>query len=326
MCDIVDLEEALKKTGAELFKELYRIYPTADPEDYFKNGQWRNDILKADLTLMEAHRREAGAPDMPDLDEIKFPKLPVQTSAPTLGGVAFAMGQIKSAAAGTPISATAGGQVVEIRLIALFVAKWKLDPVTAKESLSKLTPARRRYVIQHFKTTTSGVEATEELKKFVEECEKDGKWDTVAAATTAANGTTPGISPGAKVPLLSKLSITPKISPATSAVKPVIAAPKPAAVTQTPKVGSGITPVSGVKRPLGATVTPPAWAANKRPVLATTNAAKGNTISPPKAGASVIKANIISPKAGSGPPKGGATVRPPVRPGGKLISGLLSNF
>jgi hypothetical protein len=325
MCDIVDLEEALKKTGGELFKELYRIYPVADPEDYFKNGQWRNDILKADLTLMEAHRREAGAPDMPDLDEITFPKLPLQTSTPTLGGVQFAAGQIKSAAAGTPISATAGGQVVEIRLIALFVAKWKLDPVTAKESLSKLTPARRRYVIQHYKTTLSGVEATEELKKFISECEKDGKWDTVAAATTAAaNGTTPGISPGAKVPLLSKPTITPKISPATSATKPVIAAPKPAAVTQTPKVGAAITPVAGVKRPFGATVTP-AWAANKRPVLATTNAAKGNTISPPKAGASVIKANV-TPKAVAGPPKSGATVRPPVRPGGKLITGLLSNF
>jgi len=30
MIDIVDTQEAFKKTGAELFKELYRIYPVAD--------------------------------------------------------------------------------------------------------------------------------------------------------------------------------------------------------------------------------------------------------------------------------------------------------
>jgi hypothetical protein len=316
MCDIVDLEEALKKTGAELFKELYRIYPTADPEDYFRNGQWRNDVLKADLTLMEAHRREAGAPDMPDLDEIKFPQMPVQTSSPTLGA-GFVVQQMKQQqlqqqqqSSSGSVGAAVGNQVVEIRLIALFVAKWKLDPVSAKESLSKLSPARRRYVIQHFKSTSSGVEATEELKKFIAECEKDGKWDIAAAtaSTAAANGTL--ASPvAAKAPIGIRPTITPKISPAAVTVRPAI----------TPKAAAVI-PATGLKRPISATVSPPAWAANKRPVLAA-----ANTIAPPKTHA------ITPPKAGAGltikPPKaGGATIRPPVRPAGKLVSNLLKEF
>lgn len=304
MCDIVDLEEALKKTGPELFKELYRIYPVADPEDYFKNGAWRNELLKADLVLMEAHRREAGAPDMPDIDDVKFPELPVQTSNPSLGGVQFpsaasflqqrqaaaAAGQQQNAVTPTP----AGGQVVEIRLIALFVAKWKLDPVTAKECLTKLTPARRRYVIQHFKTTVSGMEATEELKKFIEECEKDGKWDAASATTSPANGTTPG---GAKATAL-RPTITPKLGAAVATPRPAITPPK--AATVAPAAGIG------AKRPIGSTVSPPSWAANKRPALAT-----GNVITPPKAGAAVVKPAITPPKAGAG-----ATIRPPVRSAG----------
>lgn len=321
MCDIVDLEEALKKTGAELFKELYRVYPTADPEDYFKNGQWRNDILKADLTLMEAHRREAGAPDMPDIDEITFPKLPMQTSSPTFGGV----GPAGFAPVAQVIAAHQGGvntggstQVVEIRLIALFVAKWKLDPVSAKESLSKLTPARRRYVIQHFKTTLSGMEATEELKKFITECEKDGKWDTAAAtATTTTNGTTLASQAAGKIGIGLRPSITPKISPAVSTPKP--------AMIQTPK--AGVIPAattSGLKRPLASTVSPPSWAANKKPTIEPPKAKaafKANVISPPKVGAAVIKPGGVTPAK-----TGGATIRPPVRPGGKLISGLLKEF
>jgi len=293
MCDIVDLEEALKKTGPDLFKELYRVYPVADPEDYFKNGQWRNDLMKSDLTLLEAHRREAGAPDAPDIDAITFPQMPMQAATPTLGGVKLAAGQ--------GVVPGAGAQVVEIRLIALFVAKWKLDPATAKECLSKLTPARRRYVIQQFKTTSSGVEATEELKTFIAACEKDGKWDTGATTTVTSGITIQVAKAGALRP-----TIMPKLSPA-------VATPKVAAITpaRPGTLATTIAPVSGVKRPISQVVSAPAWAAIKRPILAagTPAAVKPNVISPPKAG-----------KAGP------ATIRPPVRPGGKLISGLLSNF
>lgn len=343
MCDIVDLEEALKKTGPELFKELYRIYPVADPDDYFKNGMWKNDLLKADLVLMEAHRREAGAPDCPDIDDIKFPSLPVQTAIPTLGGHSLLGGTTSLVSAGQSgtVGAGVGGQVVEIRLIALFVAKWKLDPVTAKASLSTLTPGRRRYVIQHFKTTTSGMEATEELKTFIGECEKDGKWDTASTPAPTSgivglsNGTTP--APGTLANQAAKVggirpAITPKITPATTITPKIVSTattPRPALVTARPPStgGTSITPVSGLKRPGGTTVSPPAWASNKRPTLTTsTPATVKPAITPPKVGATPPKIGAQLPKAAAG--KGGpSTIRPPVRPaGGKLISGLLSNF
>merc|ERR1719272_32260 len=91
------------------------------------------------------------------------------------------MKSLGGAAAGT------SAPVVEIRLIALFVAKWKLDAVTAKTLLAKLTPAHRRYVIQNFKTTSTGVEATTELGTYIAQCEEDKSWDSAAAAP-ATNG------------------------------------------------------------------------------------------------------------------------------------------
>lgn len=285
LCDIVDLEEALRKTGPDLFKELYRVYPVADPEDYFRNGQWRNDLMKSDLTLLEAHRRDAGAPDPPDMDTIKFPQMPMQAAAPALGGLKLAAGQ--QGATGATGAVGAASEVANIRLIALFVAKWKLDPATSKECLSKLTIARRRYVIQKFKATSTGMEATEELKTFIAECEKDGAWDTGATSATSgiANGAI-SANESAKGGATARATITPKLSPLVSTAKPAT-----------------IVPASGLKRPLPQTISP---ATNKRPTLA----------SPAN-----VKPNAIIPKAG-----GAATIRPPVRPGGKLISGLLKSF
>lgn len=52
------MEERLAKQGPELFKELKRIYSVAEVEDYFKNGVWREDLMRTDLQLIEVHRRE----------------------------------------------------------------------------------------------------------------------------------------------------------------------------------------------------------------------------------------------------------------------------
>jgi len=209
MSDICDLEEALNKTGGDLFKELFRIYPVADPEDYFKNGQWKNDVMKADLRLIESHRRECGSPDVADLDDIKCPPLPQQTAAfsaggpvvwpqqqmwanrlPVVGGLVVKpaglvpSGSVAGTVPGGVVAGTAS--VVEIRLIALFVAKWKLDPVTSKQILAKLTPTRRRYVIQNFKATKTGVEASSELEEYVAQCELDASWDAAAAGVSTS--------------------------------------------------------------------------------------------------------------------------------------------
>jgi hypothetical protein len=315
LCDIVDLEEALKKTGADLFKELYRIYPMADPEDYFKNGQWKNDLMKNDLTLLEAHRREAGAPDAPDIDTMKFPKLPVQAVAtPVLGGVKSAVAQ--AAASGGVKPAAAQGAVgtsaqVEVRLVALFVAKWKLDPAATKECLSKLTQARRRYVIQQFKTTSNGEEATTELKAFIAACEKDGKWD--AAATTAITAAkSSSLAPGPLAHQMAKASaLRPKIVPKATAITPVSGAAKAATTTSPAAKAGSITPVSGLKRPFAQVASTAYGTANKRPTLATITPA---AVKPHATAA--VKPGILA-KAG---------VRPPAKAAGKLISGLLSNF
>jgi hypothetical protein len=311
MCDIVDLEEALLKTGAELFKELYRVYPVAEPEDYIKNGSWRNDLMKSDLVLFESHRREAGAPDPPDLEDCKFPVLPAASNGIT-STLASKLGQ--PAAAGATAVPAAQGAAVEIRLMALFVAKWKLDPASSKTLLSKLPATRRRYVIQHFKATAGGVEGTSELEKYIEECEKEGAWDTATAgATTPASGTTPSTG---------VLKFVPRITPVANAtVRPSITS----AVT-TPRPG-GITPVSAAaKRPIipAAATAPPAWAQNKRPAL-------GGGTSP---GMGMIRpaATVVAPRpAKAAPAKAGPSlVRPPIRPaagaGGKIISGLLEGF
>jgi len=313
MCDIVDLEEALTKTGEALFKELFRIYPVAEPEDYIKNGQWRNELIKSDLVLMESHRREAGAPDPPDAEDIKFPPMPNAyggaTSTMTLASKLSQMSTGQAVPAGP-----AGGAAVEIRLMALFVAKWKLEPTTAKGLLSKLPSARRRYVIQNFKATASGAEGTAELETFIQECEKEGAWDT------ATTGTAPTI--------LSAAGSTP---PAGGLVKPTLTIPRPAGAAPT---------LVAVKRPLGAVQTgAPAWAANKKPTgpagirplltpsVVSPKAVAPKAVAPKSVAPKAVGPKAVAPKLG-GPAKAGgpALVKPPAKAGGKLITGLLSNF
>merc|ERR1719343_1677188 len=178
-----DDDERLLKKGPELFKELLRIYPVAEPDDYFKAGQWRDDVMKTDLQLIEAHRLEAGAPDPPPLEEVKLPPLPTARPVPVIGapaltGLSALMGARATVAGGAPV--VAGGQpgsvVVELRLLALFVTKWKLDATKTKLTLAKLPAERRRYVIQNFKATTTGEEAATELEQYIEECEKTEAW------------------------------------------------------------------------------------------------------------------------------------------------------
>jgi hypothetical protein len=235
LSDIIDVEEALTKTGPELFKELYRIYPVAEPDDYFKNGQWRNDVMKTDIVLIESHRRESGAPDVPDLDDLKLPKLPEASltgSAPNaLGALSLQQKLMPNILPTTPNGAPAitatSTPVVEIRLIALFVSKWKLDAVKAKTELAKLSQGRRRYVISNFKAASqTGAEATKELEAYIAECEADGSWDK-AAGTTLPNGL--GVSPapdGAQPAAgLPKFDLIPK-GPKAAGVQPAGALPK----------------------------------------------------------------------------------------------------
>jgi len=248
-------EEILAKKGADLFRELVRVYSVAELEDYFKAGIWKEDLIKADLQLVWAHRREAGAPDPPDLEEVPMPEVPkFMAVLGTMGVRPVVPGGVITGAvrppgsamvppvrpAGTPISpvqpAKAGvvvppgaaaangatsGPAAELKLIALFISKWKLEPTRTKMLLAKMTPAKRRYVITNFKNATNAADPTSALEQYIAQCEKTNAW----AAAVAASATSLGGS-----------------------VAPRPAAPKPAAVTPA-------SAAVGAKRPI-APITP----------------------------------------------------------------------
>mmetsp|Transcript_51902 Transcript_51902/g.116375 ORF Transcript_51902/g.116375 Transcript_51902/m.116375 type:complete len:269 (-) Transcript_51902:60-866(-) len=222
---IVDLVK--DKSGAELFKELYRLLPSLSFEDYFKNGIWQNDMMRLDIEVIDAHRKEAGAPAPPPMEEIEFPPLPGHANslggllralvpAPGLGAAAMLVrpagmngvpgaegaagelgeavpGQGLLAAPSPKMPATSGAPPLDMKVIALFVSKWKLDPTRAKTALEKLTPTRRRFVMQNFKhIPINGSSSSDKLEEYIAQCEQTGSWDVVAEAATSVPGDSAG--------------------------------------------------------------------------------------------------------------------------------------
>ncbi|CAJ1380715.1 unnamed protein product, partial [Effrenium voratum] len=68
-------------TDESLYRELKRFCPTASLTTYVKSGKWQRDLLEIDLELIKAHRREAGAPEPPELPE-NLPELKGRTIKP----------------------------------------------------------------------------------------------------------------------------------------------------------------------------------------------------------------------------------------------------
>jgi len=283
-------EEALNKTGIELYRELLRVYPVAELDDYYKGNVWKDEVMKVDLQLVMAHRKEAGAPDPVPLEEVKVPDIPKAPAGfmgivlPGQAGLvrpAGALGVVPPAA-GATATAVAGGPVAELRLIALFVAKWKLDPSRTKMMLAKVTAVRRRYVIEKFKATGEGMEATNSLEQFIAECESSGVWDTATPATT------PAVTPAATPAATPVGTPRPAVVVPPGVVRPVgpgLVAPATAkTVAPRPVLGNGVVtlPNSGVKRPLsvGAVIDPA-----KRPRIGPV----GGVVLPNNAGSAVVR-------------------------------------
>lgn len=208
-------EEILAKKGIELFKELLRVYPVADVEDYCKGGMWRDDTTLTDLQLIEAHRREAGAPDPIPLDEVVVPDVPkappgfqlggVRPTLPgaMLGGLAKPGGLVagKLPATTTAAAPAAAGALAELRLINLFVMKHKLQEAKTKMLLAKLDPPpRRRYVITNFAPPKGSTDPMAALEQYIAQCEKTNAWGGAAAMTTSTP-TLPSIRPVVAKPL-----------------------------------------------------------------------------------------------------------------------------
>lgn len=316
-------DEALAKSGKELFKELLRYYPVGEYEDYLKNGVWKDDQMRIDLQLYLAHRNEGGAPEPIPLEEVKMPEIPdVKPTAAKIFGVGTVGVSIASPAGplvtgarpalvATPVGLS--GAAGDLREIALFVSKYKLDPSKAKTALAPLLQARRKYVLAKFTSEKTGAEANEELEKYIKECEASKEWDNALPAATAP-GAVLGTAPAGMVgtaPANGGVSVTPK------AVGVGAVAPKPGAITMVRPAGVTMVSPPGAKRPPGV-VAPQMLDASKRPRVtvgqtapaAVGPAAKllGGMVRPPVA---VGGRPVVAPPAGRGMVVQPGTVRPP---------------
>lgn len=212
---------AATKYGIELFREILRYYPVADIEDYWRNGTWKNDKLKVDLVLTAAHKREAGAPEPPPLEDIPMPQLPNQKvfsidgrgipidsrGRPIMNAVAKPEGApaVASPLVPSPISGlpSMGTNLVvsDLRAMTVFVAKWKMDLTRTKPALAKLSSAMRRQVLENFSTELTGLLANDALDQYISSLEVQD------LGTAAGSGTLPspvGFTKAAGLPITSK--------------------------------------------------------------------------------------------------------------------------
>lgn len=174
-----------------------------------------------DTELVMAHRRECGSPDPPPADEIECPELPAGNAFPAFRA-AGTPGYPAPVPAGprtypSPAAATtrpqfspmppktapspaavatqmSSGTQSELKLISNFVQEWDLESTRTKLLLARLSPTRRRAVIEGF-TVSPGegpAVATKALERYIAENE---------SGAGAARPSTPGPQP-VKRPLL----------------------------------------------------------------------------------------------------------------------------
>eukprot|EP00933_Yihiella_yeosuensis_P017145 TRINITY_DN14401_c1_g3_i4.p1 TRINITY_DN14401_c1_g3~~TRINITY_DN14401_c1_g3_i4.p1 ORF type:complete len:373 (-),score=57.65 TRINITY_DN14401_c1_g3_i4:420-1538(-) len=222
-------------SGEELFRSLLRLLPIASPWDYFKNGRWEMETLQIDIELLEAHRKEAAAPELPPLDEVKLPadmpravggsrfagSTPVAVSswggtrrveqplsAPSSGPVTIVkpivpakirpvVPKLVTPVITKPETAPpgAGRTASELQRIGDFIDQWGLEATKAKLGLAKLNPMRRRWVLEHFQGDSS-------LEEFIEENNRNN-WPDLPAPTSSTPVKRPfenGVAPDAKRP------------------------------------------------------------------------------------------------------------------------------
>lgn len=216
-----------QKMGVELFRELKRLNSMASINDYYEFGIWKEEVLRIDIEILIGHRLEAGAPEPPPLSKVVVGELPIAVAVPrpgvypngvvlppgAIGGVrpvgavaAQAMlhaAAVAAARAGVPAAvgvpaasptgvpavppAPAPGAAADLRQIALFVSKWRLEPTRTKMLLARLPVVRRRYVMMNFKyAPVEGVSPVAKLEEYIQQCEKTNVW--VAAAAAAGLG------------------------------------------------------------------------------------------------------------------------------------------
>eukprot|EP00403_Amphidinium_massartii_P014809 CAMPEP_0178414898 /NCGR_PEP_ID=MMETSP0689_2-20121128/23273_1 /TAXON_ID=160604 /ORGANISM="Amphidinium massartii, Strain CS-259" /LENGTH=213 /DNA_ID=CAMNT_0020036201 /DNA_START=1 /DNA_END=638 /DNA_ORIENTATION=+ len=86
-------------------------------------------------------------------------------------------------ATGLPVAGAVGdasapaAPLADLREIAMFIAKWRLEPTRAKLVLAQLSLQRRQYVMHHFLDDPAGEGAAiDRLVKYIQDCEQSGAW------------------------------------------------------------------------------------------------------------------------------------------------------
>lgn len=140
--------------------------------------------------------RPAGATN--GLPPLTLPGLRPVAMQNSLAAAAAAMAKMaagtvpgQAIAAKSPATALSGA-VADLRQIALFVSKWRLEPTRTKELLQKLPPERRRSVMNNFAyVPINGTPSMVKFEEYITQCQRTDTW----AATSVAGG--PVASPGA---------------------------------------------------------------------------------------------------------------------------------
>lgn len=361
------------KKGKELFLELLRLLPSSQVEDYYTLGRWNDADLQLDFDLLDAHRREAGAEDPPSLEELEVPPMPGDRKpVPVLGVTAYqrpvaAAGvgpgalprpQIPRASGVTPIvqraqpltglrpqqpksappsgimaAGVAGGPSAELRQIALFIAKWKLEATKTKLLLARLTPPRRRWVMSNFTQSAGGLSSTAQLEQYIARCERTNAWGAAGGAVSPAVAARPVT--GLKRPLTSSVAFDPN----KRAKIGVSAAMPPRAGVSAMSIRPGVT-AYGRSAPawLGASAAsvgriPVGGGYRPQPVMAQRPAIGGYGVPAARPGGYPKPAGVAARPLGyaarPAAPKYGGTIKPAAKAGkggarpGSLIQNLL---
>eukprot|EP00929_Paragymnodinium_shiwhaense_P119340 TRINITY_DN91225_c0_g1_i1.p2 TRINITY_DN91225_c0_g1~~TRINITY_DN91225_c0_g1_i1.p2 ORF type:complete len:453 (+),score=56.53 TRINITY_DN91225_c0_g1_i1:107-1465(+) len=170
-------EKSAVERAEQAFLELWRLYPLLKPSDYIEHGRWDTKKMEIDTELIEAHRKEAGAPEPQPLEELTLPEMPklapvrapLRFSGLAAAAAARRAGSVPSAASSasagakggprppsTPPPASAVTATMGIAAMATFAERWGLDRAASRSRLMKLMPERRRQVMAFFKHTPNG--------------------------------------------------------------------------------------------------------------------------------------------------------------------------
>mmetsp|Transcript_140871 Transcript_140871/g.392671 ORF Transcript_140871/g.392671 Transcript_140871/m.392671 type:complete len:321 (+) Transcript_140871:86-1048(+) len=202
-------------SGSELFRELKRLLPTAIFGDYYQNGAWKRRHLLVDIELVQAHRREAGAPDPPSLSERDIPELAqMEPSLPpsrasgsaARNGRRRAPGEASSRLTPTqppeppPRALVADARHEESARIREFTEKWRVNPKKGKLLLARLRPSQQLWVMRHFRVDSTSMGPTTQLEHFIRDAERNGDLAAAEGPGTAGRGSTARRVPPAASP------------------------------------------------------------------------------------------------------------------------------